>query len=86
MPRSRERGVRDPIEEAETRYNAIDPLTVERLMADEGLSWSEAVRVAGTTMNGVRQDPGGDVWGTQTYCDKLNPKGFKRRFRPRRRR
>jgi len=74
----------DTIGEAEMRFNAIDPEIVKQLMED-GLSYPEALRIAATEMNGTTEDEEGNVWGTQTYCDALNPKKFRRRFRGRER-
>ena len=67
------------LKRSKMRLRAIDPEVVRQLM-EEGLSYSEALLVAATEMNGTTEDEEGNVWGTQTYCDALNPRGFRRRF------
>ena len=73
-------------ERSEMRLRSIDPKAVKKIMREHGCSWEEALLVAATEMEGVREEDG-EVWGTQTYCDELDPGGFMGRFgRGRRRR
>lgn len=51
-----------------------DPEVADEFEKEDGLSATDAARVAATTMDGANERPSGEIRATQTDCDHLRYK------------